>query len=173
MAPAVPFALLGVVQMLAVAGWLGLAGAAAFPRLRRRVTPLFMLGALAMAAAAAAIAVALVQLSRANLIGKLAGAILAGVVAMSAGAVGVVGTGVASQVAQQQEQRLLQVAHGGQQTLLQLSTRAAFYANVVVVYPHDKARAVLFLKTFSDQPDYFGSIVTRTGTVLVVAHPAP
>src|SRR3954470_17459007 len=51
MAPAVPFALLGVVQLTAVAAWLGLAGAVCFPRLRRRVTPLFVLGALAMAAA--------------------------------------------------------------------------------------------------------------------------
>ena len=37
MAPAVPFALVGVVQITAVAGWLGLAGAVSFPRLRRRV----------------------------------------------------------------------------------------------------------------------------------------
>ncbi|MDQ1695716.1 MAG: hypothetical protein QOJ03_1069, partial [Frankiaceae bacterium] len=51
MAPAVPFALLGVVQLTAVAAWLGLAGAVSFPRLRRRVTPLFVLGALAMAVA--------------------------------------------------------------------------------------------------------------------------
>src|SRR3954469_13345277 len=51
MAPAVPFALLGVVQMVSVAVWLGLAGAVSFPRLRRRVTPLVVVGALAMAAA--------------------------------------------------------------------------------------------------------------------------
>src|SRR5436305_5893690 len=51
MAPAVPFALLGVVQLLAVAGWLGLAGASAFPKLRRRVTPVFVVGALVLAAA--------------------------------------------------------------------------------------------------------------------------
>ena len=57
MAPAVPFALVGVVQITAVAGWLGLAGAVSFPRLRRRVTPLFILGALAMAAADAVTAV--------------------------------------------------------------------------------------------------------------------
>src|SRR6185312_11466801 len=57
MAPAVPFALLGVVQLLAVAGWVGLGGAALFPRLRRRVTPLFVVGALALAAADALTAV--------------------------------------------------------------------------------------------------------------------
>src|SRR4051794_28550036 len=51
MAPAVPFALLGVVQLAAVAGWLGLAGGALFPRLRRRVTAVFVLGAVAMAVA--------------------------------------------------------------------------------------------------------------------------
>ncbi|MDQ1684540.1 MAG: hypothetical protein QOC82_1277, partial [Frankiaceae bacterium] len=302
MAPAVPFALLGVVQLLAVAGWLGLAGAAAFPRLRRRVTPVFILGALVMAAAdattalelgtrestalgwlrlagllllalgvaggsgqslamrmpagatpavvvplgagpgaayaggvagllaaaaayargrragadrwlgtalaaglgltglaaalagpardstavavvllsvraagTAAIAVALVLLSRANLIGKLAGAILAGVVAMAAGAVGVVGTGVASQVQQQQQQRLLQVAHGGQQTLVALSTRAALYANVVTAYPRDPQDTLRFLTGFSEQPDYFGAIVTHTGARVIapVGKPGP
>src|SRR4051794_41369444 len=57
MTPAVPFALLGVVQPTAVAAWLGLAGAVSFPRLRRRVTPLFVLGALAMAVADALTAV--------------------------------------------------------------------------------------------------------------------
>jgi len=51
MAPAVPFALLGVVQLLAVAGWVGLAGASLFPRLRRRVSGVFVIGALALAAA--------------------------------------------------------------------------------------------------------------------------
>src|SRR4051794_41163561 len=59
MAPAVPFALLGVVQLLAVAGWIGLAGASAFPRLRRRITPVFVVGALAMAAADATTALQL------------------------------------------------------------------------------------------------------------------
>ncbi len=57
MAPAVPFALLGVVQLTAVATWLGLAGAMSFPRLRRRVTLLFVLGAVAMAVADALTAV--------------------------------------------------------------------------------------------------------------------
>jgi len=300
MAPAVPFALLGVVQLLAVAGWLGLAGAATFPRLRRRVTPVFVAGALVLAAADAttalqlgtrestalgwlrligllllalgalggsgqslamrmpagampavvvplgaspgaayaggvagllaaaaayarglrpaadrwlgttlatcfgltglaaalaapardstavaivllsvraaatlAIGVALVQLSRANLIGKLAGAILAGVVAMAAGAVGVVGTGVASQVQQQQEQRLLQVAHGGQQTLSALSTRAALYADVVAAYQQDKQRTAQFLTLFSEQPDWFGVVVTPGGAVVVKQHETP
>jgi len=300
MAPAVPFALLGVVQMLAVAGWLGLAGAAAFPRLRRHVTPVFVLGALAMAAADAstalqlgtrestglgwlrlagllllalgaaggsgqslamrmpaaatpgvvvplgaspgvayaggaaglvaaaaayargrrpgadrvlgtslaagfgltgvaaalagpardstavaivllclraaatvAVAVALVQLSRTNLIGKLAGAILVGVVAMAAGAVGVVGTGVASQVQQQQQQRLLQVAHGSQQTLLALSTHAALYANVAAAYQRDPANAVQFLKLFSDQPDYFGAVVTHSAAKVIATNLKP
>ena len=51
MEPAVPFALLGVVELLAVAGWLGLAGAALFPGLWRRTSPAFVLGAAALAAA--------------------------------------------------------------------------------------------------------------------------
>ena len=53
MAPAVPFALLGVVELTAVAVWLGLAAAACFPRLRRPATPLLVLGALGMARAEA------------------------------------------------------------------------------------------------------------------------
>ena len=57
MAPAVPFALLGAVQLTSVAAWLGLAGAVSFPRLRRRVTPLFVIGALLMAGADAVTAV--------------------------------------------------------------------------------------------------------------------
>jgi signal transduction histidine kinase len=300
MAPAVPFALVGVVQLLAVAGWIGLAGASTFPRLRRRVTPVFVAGALAMAAADAttalqlgtressalgwlrlagllllalgvaggsgqslamrlpagaaagvvvplgaspgvayaggvaglvaaaaayvrgrrpaadhvlgtalavgfglsgvaaalagpardstavaivalsfraaatvAIAVALVLLSRATLIGKLAGAILAGVVVMAAGAVGVVGNGVAGQIQQQQEQRLLQVAQGGQQSLLALSTRGALYAQVVAAYPQNPKAALAFLTGFSEQPDYFGAIVTRTGAHVIAANPKP
>src|SRR4051794_32664939 len=51
MAPAVPFALLGVVQLSAVAVWLALAGAVLFPRLRRRGTPVFVAGGLVMATA--------------------------------------------------------------------------------------------------------------------------
>jgi PAS domain S-box-containing protein len=54
--PAVPFALLGVVQLLSVAGWLGVAGASTFPRLRRPGTPAFVAGCLALAAADAATA---------------------------------------------------------------------------------------------------------------------
>src|SRR3954470_3630179 len=56
MAPAVPFALLGVVQLVAVAGWVGLGAAALLPRLRRRVTPVFVAGTVALAAADAATA---------------------------------------------------------------------------------------------------------------------
>ena len=56
MAPAVPFALLGVVQLVAVAGWVGLGGAALLPRLRRQVTPIFVAGTVALAAADAATA---------------------------------------------------------------------------------------------------------------------
>ncbi|HWB66454.1 MAG TPA: ATP-binding protein [Mycobacteriales bacterium] len=51
MAPAVPFALLGAVQLSAVAVWLGVAVAACFPRLRRPTTPLIVVGAAAVAAA--------------------------------------------------------------------------------------------------------------------------
>src|SRR5579875_370163 len=53
MAPGVPFALLGVVQLTAVAAWFSLAGAACFPQLRRRGTPAVVIGALVIAAAEA------------------------------------------------------------------------------------------------------------------------
>src|SRR3954463_8149062 len=51
MAPGVPFAFMAGVQLLAVAAAVGLAGAACFPRLRRRTTPVFIIGALAVATA--------------------------------------------------------------------------------------------------------------------------
>jgi two-component system sensor histidine kinase ResE len=51
MPPAVPFALLAVVQLTSVAGWLGLAAAALLPRLRRRVGPALVPGALCLAVA--------------------------------------------------------------------------------------------------------------------------
>jgi signal transduction histidine kinase len=57
MEPAVPFALVGVVQLFAVAAWIALAGAGCFPRLRRTVTPVFVAGALLLASAEALTAV--------------------------------------------------------------------------------------------------------------------
>ena len=289
MAPAVPFALLGVVQLVAVAGWVGLGAAALLPRLRRRVTPVFVAGTVALAAAdaatalqfgsssstlvgwlrlvglvlvalgaaggvgqslvlrlpagaasgvvvplgapllvayaggvagvvaavgawrrgnrpgadrvlgtslafgfaltgvaaaladaaststsaalaelsaraaaSAAIAVALVVLSRTTLLGKLAGAIGVGVVAMAAGAVGLVGTGVANEVQAQQSQRLLQVAQSEQQAITQaLGARTALLAQVVARCPDPKLRqqCVQFLTLFSDQADYFAVLV--------------
>ncbi|HEX3825566.1 MAG TPA: ATP-binding protein [Mycobacteriales bacterium] len=51
MAPAVPFALLGAVQLASVAVWLGFAAAAWVPLLRRRTTPIVVAGALVMALA--------------------------------------------------------------------------------------------------------------------------
>ena len=286
MAPAVPFALVGVVQLTAVAAWLGLAGAVSFPRLRRRVTPLFVIGALAMAAADAVTAVrfgdassdvagwlrvaglallavgvvrgtgqslvaptagvgavvvplgasptpalaagalgvlggvgawyrglrdgadrwlggllgaglalsgvaaaladpartnhnaalavlsaravatvvlvaALVLLARLLLVGKIVGAILAGVVTMAVAAVGVVGTGVASDVQHDASLRLLQVAQSEQANLSALATRATLFAQVVGNCPGKRAYCVAFLRLFSDQPDYFGAIVGR------------
>jgi signal transduction histidine kinase len=51
MAPAVPFALVGVIQLVAVAGWLALAGGACFPGVRGRGSTVFVGGALLLAAA--------------------------------------------------------------------------------------------------------------------------
>ena len=295
MAPAVPFALLGVVQLTAVAGWLGLAGASLFPRLRRRVTWLFVAGALVLAlaealtalrfgdpasdaiawlralglvlvglgalggspqslvlpvpaglagvvvplgsaptaavaggvaglfAAAAAwwrgtrrgadrwlggmlgaglllsgaaalisqgadtsldaavatlavrglatllFAAVLVQLARSMLLGKIVGAILAGVVAMAAGAVGVVGTGVAGQVQNEQSQRLLQVARGEQDSLTALATRSGLFAQVVAQCPTQPQYCTSFLRLFSEQPAYFAALFFRGKGAQIVA----
>ena len=296
MAPAVPFALVGVVQLTAVAAWLGLAGAVSFPRLRRRVTVLFVIGALAMAVADAVTAVrfgtsrsdpvawlrvgglallalgvtrgtgqtlvapslatgavvvplgaaptpalvagavgvlggagawlrgrragadrwlgalfagalalsgvaaalagpardssdaalaalaaralatlfligALVLLARLLLVGKIVGSILAGVVAMAVAAVGVVGTGVASEVQTEQSQRLLDVAKTERANLEALATRAILFARVVAQCPQPKQldRCVTFLRLFSDQPDYFGVVVRRGKGAALVA----
>ncbi|MHB2024123.1 MAG: sensor histidine kinase [Mycobacteriales bacterium] len=49
MAPAVPFALLGVIQLLAVAGWLSLGAAALFPGLWRRGSAPFIAGVVLLA----------------------------------------------------------------------------------------------------------------------------
>ena len=300
MAPAVPFALLGVVQLVAVAAWLGLAGAAVFPRLRRSVTPLFVAGALLMAVADALTAVrfgsstsdtigwlrcgglvllalgaiggsgqslvlplpagasvagvvvplgarpvpavvagaagavaaggawlrgrrpgadallgvlltaglgftavaavlaapartstvaalavlaarsaatlamvgALTQLARTMLLGKIVGAILAGVVAMAAGAVGVVGTGVADEVQSQQSQRLLQVASSEKEGLLPLETRASLYANVVAQCPAQRVQCEQFLRLFSDHA-YFAALVFPHAGVKLVGESQP
>lgn len=296
MAPAVPFALVGVVQLTAVAGWLGLAGAVSFPRLRRRVTPVFVLGALAMAAADAVTAVrfgdgssdvagwlrvaglallavgalrgtaqslvapaagmgavvvplgasptpalaagalgvlggvgawsrglregadrwlggtlaaglalsgvaaaladpartnanaalgvlaaravatvaiiaALVLLARLLLVGKIVGAILAGVVTMAVAAVGVVGTGVASDVQHDASQRLLQVAQSEQANLSALATRTTLFSQVVSICPQPGRlqNCISALRLFSDQPDYFAVVVRRNAGAALVA----
>jgi two-component system phosphate regulon sensor histidine kinase PhoR len=297
MAPAVPFALLGAVQLTSVAAWLGLAGAVSFPRLRRRITPLFVLGALAMAvadaytavqfgpagsdgvgwlrvvglgllalgawggsgqslvlagagpgavvvplgarpapaltagvlgfagavgawlrgrrsaadrwlgaclaaglllsgvaaaladpartsldaalavlavraAATVALAAALVLLARLLLVGKIVGAILAGVVAMAVGAVAVVGTAVASEVQSEQSQRLLQVAQGEQANVTALATRAELFARVVAQCPVQRRACVNALRLFAEQPDYFAVVVVPGKAPAVVA-PGP
>ena len=295
MAPAVPFALLGVVQLTAVAAWLALAGASLFPRLRRRVTLLFVAGAVALAVADALTALrfgdvssdpigwlrvlgllllalgavggsgqslalplpaglagvvvplasgpsaavaggaaglvaaaaawwrgaragadralgrllaigllltgvaavlaqradtsidaavallvirglatvfvvgALVQIARGMLLGKIVGAIVAGVVAMAAGAVGVVGTGVAGQVQSEQSQRLLQVAGGEQDALTALATRSGLFAQVVAQCPKQPQYCAGFLRLFSEQPAYFAVLVRRGAGATVIA----
>jgi PAS domain S-box-containing protein len=292
MAPAVPFALLGVVQLTAVAVWLGFAGAACFPRVRRRTTPLVVAGALSMAVADAltalrltsaqsdglgelrlaglallaiglaaralqpqitvlpaivvplgarpsvalaggavgvvaalvawgrsrrvgaeraigswvaaallmtavataladparhstnaalavlaaravasvALAVALVYVARDNLLGKLLGAIVSGVVAMAVGAVAVVGIGVASEVQHDQSQRLLSVAQAQQQALQSLATRAALFAKVVALCPSDRGKCVGALRLFASDRNYFAVIVEPGAGLRVEAH---
>jgi PAS domain S-box-containing protein len=284
MAPAVPFALVGVVQLTAVAVWLGLATATCFPRLRRPATPLLALGSLGMAAAeavtalrldvaaseplgvlrlvalllvaagigfggvsmrsmplsgvvvplgaplgtallgaaagataalaslvrgrrtgqdrqataglalgllftalatglaggasdhlAAALAllsaraaasvcfaVVLIALARTNLLGKVVGAIVAGVVVMAVGAVAIVGVGVADQVQQDQSQRLLSVAMAQQQSLDGLATRAGLFAQIVSECPSDRSSCIRVLRLFSADPNFF-AVIDRPG----------
>lgn len=57
MEPGVPYPLLGGVELLAVAAWLGLAGTAGAGRFRSRSAPLLVLGALILAATDAATAI--------------------------------------------------------------------------------------------------------------------
>jgi PAS domain S-box-containing protein len=279
MAPAVPFALLGVVQLAAVAVWLGFAAACCFPGLVRRTTPIVVVASLAMAAAdaltslhldvassdgiallrlialaliligladgvaqrpriplpaitaplgastslaiaggtvgivaaaaalargwradrrvgawlaagigltavAAALAersatstnYALAQLSargaacvamviaislvaRASLLGKVVGAIVAGVVAMALGAVAIVGIGVANDVQRDQSRRLGLVAEAEQQSLQALETRAGLLATVIASVCVDQpAKCPPALKLFSEDPSYFAAI---------------
>ncbi len=289
MAPAVPFALLGVVQLAAVAVWLGFAAACCFPGLVRRTTPIVVVASLAMAAAdaltalhldvassdgiallrlvalalvligladgapqrpptvlpaitaplgastslaiaggtvgvvagaaalvrgwradrrvgawiaagvgltavAAALAdrsgtstnVALAQLSargaacialttaialvaRTSLLGKVVGAIVAGVVAMAIGAVAIVGIGVADEVQRDQSKRLLEVAHAQQQALQSLETRAGLLATVIVACPSDRAKCAEVIKLFSEDPDYFAAVYDPGSGVKLLA----
>jgi signal transduction histidine kinase/HAMP domain-containing protein len=292
MAPAVPFALLGAVQLTSVAIWLGFAAAVCVPKLRRRVTPLVVTGALVTAladtltvlrltsaqsdgiaelriaglallaigfavgtvtprasafpaivvplgarpglailggaigvlaagaawlrsrragaeraiagwvaaallltavataladparhstsaatavlivraVASAALAVALVYVARDNLLGKLLGSIVAGVVVMAVGAVAVVGVGVAGEVQHEQSQRLLSVANAQQQLLLTLAARAGLFAQVVAQCPSNRSRCISFLNSFSDDPNYF-AVIDKPGSGLVTVAP--
>lgn len=291
MAPAVPFALLGVVQLAAVAVWLGFAAACCFPGLVRRTTPVVVVASLAMAAADAltalhldvassngiallrlvalaliligiadgapqrpsvalpaitaplgastsyaiaggtvgivaaaaavargwradrrvgawvaagigltaiaaalaersgtstsaalaqlacrgaacvALAVAIALVSRASLLGKVVGAIVAGVVAMAVGAVAVVGVGVASEVQRDQANRLLRVADAQQQSLQALQTRATLLATVIAGNCPSPT-CVAGLKLFSEDPNYFAAIYQPGAGVKLLA-PGP
>ncbi|MDQ1696597.1 MAG: hypothetical protein QOJ03_1950, partial [Frankiaceae bacterium] len=113
----------------------------------------------------------LVLLARQLLVGKIVGSILAGVVAMAVSAVGVVGTGVASEVQAEQSQRLLQVARSEQANFDALETRATLFAQVLTQCPRadQLPSCVAALKLFSDQPDYFGVRIRRGKGAAVVA----
>ena len=151
-------------------GGLLLTGVAAVLAAPARHSDNFALAQISTRAIATALLFAAVALlSRELLLGKIVGAILAGVVAMAAGAVGVVGTGVADEVQGQQSQRLLQVAQSEQAGLATLATRATLFAQVVAqaCHPHKPANCANFLQLFSDQPDYFGALVTRKGALVV------
>ena len=107
-------------------------------------------------ASTVALGAALVQLARLLLVGKIVGAIVAGVVTMAVAAVGVVGTSVASQVQEEQSKRLLQIAGSEQAQLQNLATRAGVYAQAVVAQcPQRPEACESFLKLFPFEPVYF------------------
>jgi PAS domain S-box-containing protein len=277
MAPAVPFALLGVVQLAAVAVWLGFAAACCFPGLVRRTTPIVVVASVAMAAADAltslhldvassdgiallrlialaliligladgaaqrpriplpaitaplgastsvaiaggavgivaaaaalvrgwrsdrrvgawiaigigltavaaalaersatstsfalaqlsargaacvALVVAIALVARASLLGKVVGAIVAGVVAMAVGAVAIVGIGVAGEVQQDQSKRLRSVAEAQLHSLQALQARAGLLATVIASNCPSQT-CVSGLKLFSEDANYFAAI---------------
>src|SRR5437764_7097644 len=125
----------------------------------------------ARAAATVVLVAALVMLARLLLVGKIVGAIVAGVVTMAVAAVSVVGTAVASDVQHDASQRLLQVAGSEEANLSALATRATLFAQVtsVCAQPARLANCVGALKLFSDQPDYFAVVVRRGAGAAVIA----
>ncbi|HEX3705133.1 MAG TPA: ATP-binding protein [Mycobacteriales bacterium] len=295
MAPAVPFALLGVVQLAAVAVWLGFAAASCFPGLVRRTTPIVVIASLAMAAADAltalhldvgtsdgigllrviallllilgladgapqrpntvlpaitaplgartsiavaggaigivaalaavvrgfrpggdrrvgasiggglaltataaalagpsghstnyalaqlsargaacvALAIAIALIARSSLLGKVVGAIVAGVTAMAVGAVAVVGIGVASEVQHDQSKRLSDVAGAELQALQSLQTRAGVLAQAVVGQVNEGncpgPSCADALGLFSEDPNYFAAIFQQNRGVELLA----
>ncbi|HVB26593.1 MAG TPA: histidine kinase dimerization/phospho-acceptor domain-containing protein, partial [Mycobacteriales bacterium] len=288
MEPAVPFALLGVVQLLAVVAWLGLAGTAVFPQVNRRAAPFVIAGAVALmlaetltalrvgvgtwdlppllrvvgfgllavgllggalrltgsslgivaplgaaagpayaagavgvlaagaalrrrrdapaqawaltaglllAAAAATVSAAAAQhpaaavaelvlrgtsalvllgvpvlAARTSVLTKVVAGILAGVVAMAAGAVGIVGTGVADEVQGQDRVQLAQVANGQRQSLADLATQSGQLATLTVAaFQVAGVNAAAILGRFASRAGYFAVEVPATGTARQLA----
>jgi PAS domain S-box-containing protein len=124
----------------------------------------------ARGAASLALVAALVLIARDSLLGKLLGAIVAGVVAMAIGAVAVVGIGVANEVQHDQSARLLSVAKAQQRALQTLATQAGLLAHVVASCPSlNRQKCIGFLDLFSDEPGYFAVIEQRGAGVRTVA----
>ena len=127
----------------------------------------------ARGAACVALAVAIALIARASLLGKVVGAIVAGVVAMAVGAVAVVGIGVATEVQNDQSQRLLSVAHAQQQDLQSLETRAGLLAQVIVAcVQQQQQNCASALRLFSEDPNYFAAIYQPGKGVKLIA-PGP
>jgi PAS domain S-box-containing protein len=126
----------------------------------------------ARGAACVALAAAIALIARGSLLGKVVGAIVAGVVAMAVGAVAVVGVGVASEVQRDQSQRLYSVALAQLQSFQSLATRATLLAKVATLYPGQPASTVAGLEDLSEDPSYFAAIYQPDSGVKVVA-PSP
>jgi PAS domain S-box-containing protein len=143
-------------------GWLGaglgLTAAAAGLAARSDESTNYALAQLAArGASCVALVVAISLIARSSLLGKVVGAIVAGVVAMAVGGVAVVGIGVASEVQRDQSQRLSDVAGAELQSLQSLETRAGLLAKIVVSScPGEKCAQGL--QVFSEDPSYFAAI---------------
>ncbi|HVV77969.1 MAG TPA: ATP-binding protein [Mycobacteriales bacterium] len=162
-----------------IAGWLAggialtaTAAALAGPSSHSTNAALAQLSARAAACVAMAVAIGLV--ARASLLGKIVGAIVAGVVAMAIGAVAVVGIGVAAEVQRDQSSRLYQVATSQQRNLQSLETQAGEQAQLLAICIGTQTfhRCGQALQVFSENPGYFAAVYQPGKGVKLVA-PSP
>jgi signal transduction histidine kinase len=124
----------------------------------------------ARGAACVAMAVTIGLIARASLLGKIVGAIVAGVVAMAIGAVAVVGIGVAAEVQHDQSRRLLLVADSQQQNLQSLETQAGQQAQLLAIcvqQQHENCSQALQL--FAEDPSYFAAVYQPGKGVKLIA----
>jgi signal transduction histidine kinase len=115
------------------------------------------------AGAAACLLGVVVALAAYSVLAKVVGAMLAGVVVMAAGAVGIVGSGVANDVQAQQTRQVASVGRGQVQTLVSLRTQATQLARLVAICAPSPRLCPPLLGDFAVYPGYFAVAVGRHG----------